>query len=100
MKLSSRLVLASLLSISILSADSDRVKTAAGIVEGKGPNSSGVREFQGIPFAEPPVGNLRWKPPQPVQPWTGVRQATAFGLRCTPTSVFSDMVFTSKGVSE
>src|SRR5690606_39524328 len=46
-----------------------------------------------IPFAAPPVGNLRWKPPQPVVPWTGVRQATAFGTQCMQGTIFGDIVF-------
>ena len=49
----------------------DRVKTANGLVEGADDN--GVRAFKGIPFAAPPVGDLRWKPPQPVKDWEGVR---------------------------
>lgn len=40
------------------------------------------RVFQGIPFAAPPVGNLRWRPPQPATPWTGVRDATAPASPC------------------
>lgn len=39
--------------------------------------------FMGIPFARPPIGDLRWKPPQPVEPWTGVRDATQPGPRCS-----------------
>ncbi len=54
----------------------------------------------GIPFAAPPVGPLRWHPPQPVQPWKGVRLATRFGPRCMQLPVFSDMVFRSDGMSE
>jgi para-nitrobenzyl esterase len=40
------------------------------------------RAFRGIPFAAPPVGNLRWRPPEPPAKWDGVRDATAFGNRC------------------
>ena len=42
----------------------------------------GLGEFKGIPFAAPPVGDLRWKAPQPVQPWSGVKQTTHFGDAC------------------
>jgi para-nitrobenzyl esterase len=42
----------------------------------------GVDAFKGVPFAAPPVGDLRWRPPQPAAPWTGVRQATEFGANC------------------
>ncbi len=42
----------------------------------------GISEFKGIPFAAPPVGALRWKAPQPVKHWSGVRQTRAFGPAC------------------
>ena len=71
----------------------DQVRTNAGLLEGAGPSESGVRAFLGIPFAAPPVGDLRWRAPQPVAPWTGVRKATAFGSRCTQGRIFDDMVF-------
>ena len=66
----------------------------------KGVDDSGVFIFRGIPFAQPPVGNLRWKPPQSVQKWKGVKEATSFGPRCMQRPVFGDMNFRSDGMSE
>jgi para-nitrobenzyl esterase len=57
----------------------DRVTTSNGVVEGAAA-PSGVRIFKGIPFAAPPVGDLRWKPPQPAKPWDGVKETKAFAL--------------------
>ena len=79
----------------------DRVKTANGLIEATAEPSSGVRSFKGIPFAEPPVGDLRWKEPQPVKNWTGVRNADQFGPRCMQrTSPNSDYWFRGNGMSE
>jgi para-nitrobenzyl esterase len=44
--------------------------------------SDGVAVFKGIPFAQPPTGNLRWREPLPAKSWTGVRDATVFGPAC------------------
>jgi para-nitrobenzyl esterase len=76
-----------------------RVKTDAGTVEGR-IEDGGMRTFKGIPFAAPPVGDLRWQAPQPVARWKSVRHAYGFGPRCMQLPVFSDMVFRSDGVSE
>jgi para-nitrobenzyl esterase len=81
------------------SAD-DRVTTANGILEGTTDPESGIRSFKGIPFAAPPVGDLRWKPPQPVKNWEGVRRADKFGPRAMQPPIFDDMVFRSDGMSE
>ncbi|MGH9937232.1 MAG: carboxylesterase/lipase family protein, partial [Blastocatellia bacterium] len=78
----------------------ERVKIANGSLEGTSDKGSGVRSFKGIPFAEPPVGDLRWKPPQPVKSWQGARKADKFGPRCMQRAIFGDMNFRSNGMSE
>lgn len=74
------------------------VKTTNGILAGS--NKSGINIFKGIPFAAPPVGDLRWKEPQPVVGWTGVRKANHFGPRPMQENVFGDMNFRSDSMSE
>ncbi|WP_205260707.1 carboxylesterase/lipase family protein [Nakamurella leprariae] len=59
-----------------------RSTTAAvetGSLEGSLDEATGVRSFRGVPYAAPPIGELRWRPPRPAAPWTGVRAATRFG---------------------
>jgi para-nitrobenzyl esterase len=75
-------------------------KTSGGILEGVVSPDGKVRTFKGIPYAAPPVGPLRWKAPQPVTPWTGVRKAVDFGARCMQTRVYDDMIFRDAGPSE
>ena len=75
-----------------------QVTTAEGILEGK--DLSGITVFKGIPFAAPPVGNLRWKAPQPVQKWQGVREAKEFGPNPMQEPLFGDMNFGAKTNSE
>ena len=77
-----------------------RVKIANGALEGTEDTATGVRSFRGIPFAAPPVGDLRWKEPQAVKSWTGVREAMQFGPRCMQQSLFGDMNFRSNGMGE
>jgi para-nitrobenzyl esterase len=78
----------------------DTVKVADGILEGTGPSTNGIRMFRGVPFAQPPVGDLRWKPPQPVEKWKGIRDAKTFGPNCMQRVVYGDMGFRSRGMSE
>ncbi|WP_353250466.1 carboxylesterase/lipase family protein [Salinisphaera sp. T31B1] len=59
------------------------VDTSAGPVQGRVENE--VEQFLGIPYAAPPVGDLRWRPPESVQPWTETREAVAFGNTCAQT---------------
>jgi len=60
------------------------VLTGKGYV--RGVVGDGVREFKGIPYAAPPVGALRWKPPAPARRWAGVRDATSYGNSCPQES--------------
>jgi para-nitrobenzyl esterase len=60
----------------------DPVQVDAGLVAGGETSPSGVRVFRGLPFAAPPVGENRWRAPQPVEPWEGVRDASEFGDVC------------------
>src|ERR1700729_1728106 len=76
------------------------IKTDRGKVQGKTSADGQARDFLGIPFAAPPVGLLRWKPPQPAARWHGVREATSFGSRCMQQTHYDDMVFRDPGESE
>ncbi len=56
----------------------EKLITASGAVSGTYGNDHSVKIFRGIPFAEPPVGDLRWKPPVPVKPWEGIKKCDRF----------------------
>ena len=57
----------------------EKLRTGNGVLEGVISADGKVRTFKGIPYAAPPVGPLRWKPPQPAPSWTGVRKAAEYG---------------------
>ncbi|HUY81216.1 MAG TPA: carboxylesterase/lipase family protein [Acidobacteriaceae bacterium] len=76
------------------------IKTDKGKVRGAYTADHQVRQFKGIPFAAPPVGNLRWQPPQPAAKWKSVRDTTQFGPRCMQANIFHDMRFRDSGPSE
>jgi para-nitrobenzyl esterase len=89
--------------VSTLSAQTLRhvqQRISSGVIEGVVSADGKVRTFKGIPYAQPPVGDLRWKAPQPVQPWTGVRPALDYGPRPMQGRIFDDMVFRDAGPSE
>jgi para-nitrobenzyl esterase len=77
-----------------------QVRTGAGLVVGTKSADGKVVIFKGIPFAAPPVGELRWKEPQPVASWKGAMKATEFGARCMQARIYEDMVFRDSGPSE
>jgi len=76
------------------------VQVVGGTLSGIHEAEAGLDEFKGIPYAAPPVGALRWKPPQPVAAWQGVRRADRFAARCMQRPLYGDMVFRSNGMSE
>jgi para-nitrobenzyl esterase len=62
------------------------VHITGGVITGS--ETGGVRSFLGVPYAAPPVGALRWRAPQPVRPWEGVKQARAFSPVCEQTAAW------------
>jgi para-nitrobenzyl esterase len=65
-------------------AEPVKTKVAEGVVVGD--RTEGISTYKGMPYAAPPVGDLRWKPPQPAVKWSGERDATEFGASCTQTA--------------
>jgi para-nitrobenzyl esterase len=71
----------------ISNGQGDIVQTESGTISGKYDSQSGVYSFKGVPFAAPPLGNLRWREPQPVKPWSGVLKCDTFkasAMQMTP----------------
>jgi para-nitrobenzyl esterase len=73
------------------------VRTAAGVVRGTATTDGQIRIFKGIPYAAPPVGELRWQAPRPAAAWEGVREATSFGPACLQGQIFGDIHFAEQG---
>ena len=97
-------MMALFLLVGVLSASAasptDEVTVENGKLQGTSNEDHSVRMFKGIPFAAPPVGDLRWKAPQPALSWSGVRQADKFGSACLQTNVFGDIYFRDAQPSE
>jgi para-nitrobenzyl esterase len=75
--------LALILSSASHDSGSPTVTLQAGVLEGvRFSSAQSAVAFLGVPYAAPPVGDLRWKPPEPVRPWTGTRKAAEFGAAC------------------
>ena len=88
MPMTFRILLLSLAIVSALAADAPAdpvVSVTGGQIRGR-ITSDGGAAFKGIPFARPPIGDLRWREPQPVEPWTGIRDASTFQPACTQLS--------------
>ena len=74
------LLVAAAMTMAYAATPSNEVKIDTGKL--KGASKDGVTSFKGIPFAQPPVGDLRWRPPQAAKPWTDVRSAIDYGPDC------------------
>ncbi|HXG82171.1 MAG TPA: carboxylesterase/lipase family protein [Sphingomicrobium sp.] len=68
------------LALAAMPARAEPITIDSGRIEGS--QEGGIRVFKGIPYAAPPVGRLRWRPPQPASSWQGVRYATSFSPAC------------------
>ena len=77
-----------------------QVKLDNGMIEGNYDTKTGIQTYFGVPFAKPPLGELRWKAPQPLENWTGVKETKAFGPRPMQVLLWGDMNSRSAGVSE
>ncbi|MDX8338904.1 carboxylesterase family protein [Draconibacterium sp. IB214405] len=77
----------------------DGVTIADGSVSGSFDESTGITTFKGIPFAAPPVGDLRWKAPQPVEPWEGVKECTEFSASAMQATPVPFMMWTQEYIA-
>lgn len=77
-----------------------RVTIETGILEGRGDAASGAFVFEGIPYAAPPVGAMRWRPPAAPARWDGVRAANRLGRNCMQHQPYGDITPFDAGVSE
>ena len=93
-------VCTTLLTIFIFAQENNKVsgviKTGSGLVSGVTNKDGSVNIFKGIPFAAPPVGNLRWQAPQPVQSWTGVKKCDSFGPSAPQGKPVPFMMYTAE----
>ncbi|WP_183559220.1 carboxylesterase/lipase family protein [Mucilaginibacter sp. SP1R1] len=94
------LLLTQITAVKVFSQTSNQVTVENGVVEGTRDAGSPILIFKGIPYALPPVGDLRWKEPQPAQNWQGVLKADHFGHNPMQKPIFGDMGFRSSGMSE
>ena len=80
----------------VVYAGDDPVRVEQGLLSGTSGKSPQVRAYRGIPFAAPPVGDLRWKAPQPPAPWAGVREAKEFSHACWQTQYPAGSIYQAK----
>jgi para-nitrobenzyl esterase len=97
-RMSVYLIIAMMAAIAPVKADP--IKTSGGLVSGVASTDGGVRAYKGIPYAKPPVGDLRWRAPQPAAPWNGTLVADKHRSVCIQrdplggNSIFTQLFFT------
>src|SRR5215831_12548942 len=77
-----RIVLTLVSSLTLFAADQPTVAISTGQIEGRRLNKEDGAAFKGIPYAQAPVGDLRWREPRPAKAWSGVREAAEYGAPC------------------
>ena len=70
------------------------VQLQEGLIQGSPRDANGILAFKGIPYAQPPVGDLRWRSPRPATPWQGAINATQFGYTCWTSDLTEEPAFT------
>jgi para-nitrobenzyl esterase len=80
------ILLAALFVLPLEAAIKKPVKVAGGLLSGVPGKDPSVAVFKGIPYAAPPIGDLRWRNPQPAKAWSGVRKADTFGPSCAQSA--------------
>ena len=85
---------------STLARSAEPLRVETGLIADVAADASGVRVFKGIAYASPPVGDLRWKRPEPVKSWDGVRKADEWGPRCMQSSRLGDIDPLNKRMDE
>jgi len=94
----SRLVLVlTLFAVSTAWGISNQVQVTGGAISGGTDN--GTQVFKGVPFAAPPTGDLRWKPPHPVEAWSGTKVCTEFGPACPQPAYAENSFYKSPGIT-
>jgi para-nitrobenzyl esterase len=78
----------------------ESLQVEGGHIADAAPNAMGIRLFKGIPYAAAPVGARRWKPPQPVQSWSGIRSVAEWGPRCLQSDRLGDLDPLNKRMDE
>jgi para-nitrobenzyl esterase len=78
----------------------EHITLTSGKLASPNADGTGIRSFKGIPYAVPPIGDLRFAPPQPCRPWTGIRPCDQFGHNALQKVLFADIDPFVDGVSE